>query len=179
MKVEELFEETAAQKAYRLGMANKAKELAKAQKEAAKKQDRDLAKSWNEQTKKDKAAAEEKRVKDYEDAIDDAIAYAMDGGDPSDKLYSVLKSKKHILTSYHSLDMKFIDKVANKMYGSKKGFYGILADMWQDHQDDLMFDAERILKHKNPHLSKEDFDSNFIDFEGDKPVRIPNPFRNL
>lgn len=67
------------------------------------------------------------------DRGDEAIGSSFPDGDPIDHLYRFM--------SKHNICMEDFDRVFNKHYKIKTGFYGYLANIWDDQQRDAISDA--------------------------------------
>lgn len=81
--------------------------------------------------------------------VETAISNSFPDGDPIDQLIGYMKK--------HDLTMDEIDGAVKKHAGVKKGFYGYLAQMWDDFARDQIGDAKRgHVEHHSPFYTVSD-----------------------
>lgn len=171
MKVTELFEakpnsvqiknKSGTYKRFKSMTAPGASEWAKSYDEPAKPK---RQKMTDEEKAAKRAAAKEEKQK-LEFKIDTELnmiaAQTLDGVDPSHKLERVQRR--------YDIDMDDIDRIVRKHNKGTKGFYDMLADMWDDTAGDHVHDA------KNGHV---DDNSPFYSVDKDGNIKPEsNPWR--
>jgi hypothetical protein len=100
--------------------------------------------------------------------VETAIGDSFPDGDPIDHIKGPKDQWGH-------LDMDLINKAVKQYAGrgkkAKYGLYDYLADMWDDHQADRLYDAREALKRKDPQLFG-NYGEPFFHVDGEPELRM-------